>query len=92
MKIQTIALAIALSATSSMVLAQLTGNGAGLSGPAGTGAAAGSGETAGTMGSPSADKTTGMSSSRQATPGLEPGARDKSRPGGNGVNNRPAGQ
>lgn len=42
-------------------------------------------DPAGTL---NADKTTGANIARPATPGVVPGARDKSRPGGEGPNDR----
>ena len=87
MRIRIIAVAAALTLTSSLAVAQTTvpdrpvtvvPNGSG-------------GVTAvDPPGTIQADKTTGQVV-RPATPGIAPGARDKSRTGGQGVNDRPAG-
>jgi hypothetical protein len=89
----TIALAAIFALSSSMALAQAGGTGgptaptgseAPIAGPGPGGPAVGTTDTHGR----NEPGTSGMS---RNTPGTEPGARDKSRPGGEGVNDRPAG-
>jgi hypothetical protein len=95
MQLKTNALAAALAlATSSLAFAQAGGNAAGGTAVPQTGGTAGvnsgSGPASSTIDSHGRNEpgTSGMSKSG---PGLEPGARDKSRPGGEGVNDRPPG-
>jgi hypothetical protein len=97
MKIGTIVLASAFALSSSLVLAQAGGNyDAGPTvrergGPAveGRGRVVGP-EDNGRVGAPAPDATTGMAPpTAPSGPGLEPGARDESRPGGRGVSDRP---
>ena len=90
---RTIILATAFVLSSSLAFAQAGGANSGAAVPersgtavTGTGAAT---NDVGTSGRQEMKPTTGMSNS--ATPGAEPGARDKSRPGGQGVNDKPAG-
>jgi hypothetical protein len=97
MKLRTIALATALAMTSSLALAQAGGGAAtGATVPESSGTAVdGNGVAVGTVdrgrivNEPGA--TTGMAPVAPTGPGLEPGRRDESRPGGRGVNDRPAG-
>lgn len=91
MKIQTIAVAAALTLTNSLAIAQTSvDSGAAVRQRPVTvpGARAPSADPAGTI---EADKTVGEAPSRPATPGVVPGARDKSRVGGEGVSDKPAG-
>lgn len=92
MKIQTIAVAAILSLTSSLAIAQtsLDSRTAVPQRPAAVAPSDGapSADPAGTL---EADKTVGEAPSRPATPGVVPGARDKSRVGGEGVSDKPAG-
>jgi hypothetical protein len=89
MKILALAAAAALALTSSLAFAQ-TGT-TELGAPEGSHSArpARIADPAGTI---QADKTIGEAPSRPATPGVVPGSRDKSRVGGEGVNDRPAGK
>jgi hypothetical protein len=96
MQLKTIALAAAFAlTTSSLAFAQAGGGNA-----AGGTAVPQSGSTAGVnSGSGPANSTIdshgrnepGTSGMSRSGPGREPGARDKSRPGGEGVNDRPPG-
>jgi hypothetical protein len=96
MKIRTIALAALLAVSSSAAFAQAGGNNAGATLPESSGTAVNkSGRAVGTiehgrMINREPRTTTGMSRQGPSGPGLEPGARDKSRPGGEGVSDRPA--
>jgi hypothetical protein len=92
MNIRTIALATILALSSSAALAQ-TGtttttvpdnSGAPIAGPGPGGPATGTTDEHGR----NEPLTSGMS---RSTPGAYPGARDRSRPGGEGVNDRPPG-
>jgi hypothetical protein len=91
MNIMTTALAAALALTSSLAVAQnvVVEPGAAPERPV---VVAPDGprsiDPAGTI---QADKTVGEAPPRPATPGVVPGARDKSRTGGEGVSDRPAG-
>jgi hypothetical protein len=94
MKIRTVTLATTFVLSSSLAFAQTgdTGvrpaperSGAPIAGPGPGGPAVGTTDPHGR----NEPYTSGMS---QSGPGTEPGARDKSRPGGEGVNDRPAGQ
>ncbi len=94
MKIRTIAVTTALMLTSSLAFAQ-TSVDPGATVPQlpatavpGDGAGVRTVDPAGTIQS---DKTIGEAPARPATPGVVPGARDKSRVGGQGVHDRPAG-
>ena len=93
MKVRTITIAVALTLTSSLAVAQtsVTPGAAVPERPATAvpGAAPRIVDPAGTV---EADKTTGLAPIRPATPGLVPGARDKSRVGGEGVNDRGTGK
>ena len=91
MKTRTIVLATIFALSTPMAFAQ-TGTGpsprgseAPIAGP-GPGGAAAAGPT-----DPAGRNEPGTSGMSRNTPGTEPGARDKSRPGGAGVNDRPAG-
>jgi len=96
MKFKTSAIAIALSLSSSVAFAQAGGNDAGATVPerpatiaSGDGAGARIVDPAGTIQN---DRTTGLAPVvRPATAGVVPGARDKSRVGGEGVSDRPPG-
>jgi hypothetical protein len=97
MKLRTIALATALAMTSSLALAQAGGGAAAgatipeSSGTAidGNGVAVGTADRGRITSEPGA--TTGMAPTVPSDRGLEPGRGDESRPGGRGVNDRPAG-
>ena len=97
MKCSTIALATAIAMTSSLAFAQAGGGAAtGAAVPETSGTAVNSGGGAvGTVDrgrivdAPGA--TTGLAPVAPSGPGREPGRRDESRPGGQGVNDRPAG-
>jgi hypothetical protein len=98
MQLKTIALATAFALTNSLAFAQAGGgNATGAQVPETSGTAVnGSGGAVGTvdqgrMMNREPRATTGMSRSGPSGPGLEPGARDKSRPGGEGVSDRPPG-
>jgi hypothetical protein len=92
MQVKTIALAAAFAVTSSLALAQAGGNNAGATVPERSGTAVdgngGAVRTAhdGRMMDRERGATTGMSRDNQSGPGLEPAERDRSRPGGEGVN------
>lgn len=94
MKIPTLAVATALSLTSSLALAQPATVAPGSPPPerpatVAPGAAPRVVDPAGTID----EKTTGMAPVvRPATPGVAPGARDKSRVGGEGVNDQGTGK
>lgn len=92
MKIRIIALATTFVLSSSMAFAQ-TGT---VTPAPGSGTAVTDDDARPTVVDPAgtlnADKTTGANIARPATPGVAPGARDKSRTGGQGVNDRPAGK
>jgi hypothetical protein len=91
MQLKTIALAAAFAlTTSSLAFAQADGNTAVPQAGGTAGVNSGNGSANSTIDSHGRNEpgTSGMSKSG---PGLEPGARDKSRPGGEGVNDRPPG-
>lgn len=96
MKISTITLAATLMLTSSLALAQAGSASSDATVPArpavavpADGAGARVVDPAGTIQN---ERTTGLAPVvRLATPGVAPGARDKSRVGGEGVSDRPAG-
>jgi hypothetical protein len=94
MQFKTIALATAFALTSSLAFAQAGGGNA-----AGGAAVSGSGGATMNSGGGAANSTVdthgrnepGTNGMAKSGPGREPGARDKSRPGGEGVNDRPGG-
>ena len=96
MKISTFAFATAATLLSSTAFAQTVTNDAdvtvvpGPSEPAVV-APAGPPRVVDPAGVVNADRTTGAAISRPPTPGVAPGARDKSRAGGQGVSDRPPG-
>jgi hypothetical protein len=94
MKIRITTIAAVLALSSTMALAQAGGNGGGATVPERSGAGISGpgpgGPSVGTTDSHGRNEpvTSGMS---QSSPGAEPGARDRSRTGGEGVNDRPPG-
>jgi hypothetical protein len=97
MKIRTILLATALVASSSAAFAQAGGNNDGAAMPERSGAAmtrgvppAGTLDDHGRRIDREPGETTGMTRGGPSGPGDEPGQRDKSRVGGEGVNDRPS--
>jgi|GEM_PF-6030059 len=90
MQLKTIALATAFALTSSLAFAQAgNGNATGTQVPGTSGTVKGSGGTVGTTLDTHGRNEPGTNGMAKSGPGREPGARDRSRPGGEGVNDRP---
>jgi hypothetical protein len=93
MKVRTMAVTAALTLTSSLAFAQAVSPGATVPERPVTVAPDPAPRVVDPAGTIQNDRTTGMTPVRPATPGAVPGARDKSRVGGEGVHDRaPGGQ